>query len=220
MLKFYHKYKISDTIYKNDISIDYKIANAKISKNDTIIFSITPALVCTSALNGHCSFYRNKKCYAIKNELQYNFSVLYKDRQKSQWQKMNAKKLANNFIKIKKLYPKIKFLRINESGDVTRQDVKKLNVIANILKKHNIKVYTYTHNIKIKNADITSENLIVNSSNKKIKLSNRFLSYSKAKNDRILKMRKNTSIKKCIGDCEICKLCTFATQQTLLCDIH
>ena len=37
-IKFYHKPKIK--IYKNNISIDYKIDNVKISAKDTIIFSI------------------------------------------------------------------------------------------------------------------------------------------------------------------------------------
>lgn len=225
-IKQYHEFNISDVKYKNNISIDYKIANSKISNNDTIIFSIGTALNCYSAKKGYCQLYKNKKCYALKNELQYNFSILFKDRQKTQFEKMNAFELANEFIKIKAKYPKIKYIRLNESAEIEKKHMQKLNTIANIIEKHNIKLYTYTHNIEISKDDITSNNFAINSSNKNIKLSNRFLSFDKAKNNRILNIQKQKTNKrkisfvKCNANCETCKICTSKRNITILCDIH
>lgn len=211
---------IKDKVYKNNISIDYKISNKKLSGKDTIIFSISTALLCESAIKGTCQLYKNKVCYALRNDLQYNTSVLYKNRQSNQWHNLKAWQLAINFIRIKKIHPSIKLLRLNESGDVKKSDMLKLNIISDILKKYGIRVYTYTHNRDIENADITSDNLTINSSHKDKKLNNRFLSFSKEKINRIMKYKKDKKIIHCIADCSKCKACTKSNDLTILCTLH
>ena len=214
--------------YSDGINIDYKIENSKISAKDTIIFSLSPALICISAVKGLCNLYFHKtdntkkltrKCYALANELQYNSSILFKHRQMIQFKKLKAWQLARYFIKIKKINPNIKYLRINESGDITKKSLLKLNIIADILIKYNIKVYTYTHNTDIKKELITSKNLVINSSNKNIKLSNKFLAYSEKDINKIMS-KKSIKIKKCIGNCAICKLCTISKNNIILVKNH
>jgi len=216
--------QLNKPIYKHDINIDYKVANAKISKKDTIIFSFGTALICYSAIKGYCQLYKNKKCYALRNELQYNTSVLYKHRQYKQFKKLKAWQLARAFIKIKRNEAKkgnnIKYIRINESADIQKKHFNKLNKISDILKKHGIKIYTYTHNREVKQSDIKSDNLTINSSNKQIKLGNRFLSYDHAKVKRIMQSKKDKKIIECIADCSKCKACTIANNLTILCNIH
>jgi len=97
---------------------------------------------------------------------------------------------------------------------------KKLNKIADILKKYNIKVYTYTHNRDIQKYHIKSNNLVINSSHKDIILNNRFLSYDSKKVDRIMSIKKDKKIIECIADCSKCKACTFNANLTVLCKIH
>lgn len=208
-------------IYKHNIKIDYKIANKKISAYDTIIYSISPALICYSAIKGYCQLYKNKRCYALKSELQYNTSVLFKHRQFMQFRKMKAWQLARAFIKINKINKgRIKYLRLNESGEIEKKHMQKINKISQILKKYKIKVYTYTHNKEISKSDITSKNLVINSSHKNIKLSNRFLSYDKAKNKSLLHNKKNKKLFLCKADCSKCSLCKNNKGLTILCNIH
>jgi hypothetical protein len=216
------------------INIDYKTANAKISKNDTIIFSVSPAIICHSALKGECPLYksynitnkgikRTSICYALKNEIQYNESILYKERQRLQFKKLKAWQIAKAFILIKAKNPKIKYIRFNESGDLTLKQLEKVNVIANILKKYNVKIYTYTHNRDIKKHMIKSDNLVINSSHKDIDLSNKFLSYEGAKIDKMLENKEQAKKDKlflCGANCETCKVCTFSTNLNILCKIH
>jgi len=212
--------KIAPKEYKNNITIDYKIENSKISAKDTIIFSFGTALICYSALKGYCQLYKNKKCYALRNELQYNTSILYKHRQYKQLNNMKAWQLARQFIKIKKLYPSIKLIRLNESADCQKKHMPKINKIADIMQKYNVKIYTYTHNIELQKSDIKSKNLTINSSNKNIRLSNRFLSFDSAKINRIMKAKKDKKIILCPADCSKCKACTFNANLTILCKIH
>ena len=214
--------KLKKKEYKKNIFLDYKIDNSKISGKDTIIFSASPALICYSSMKKYCELYKNKKCYALKNEIQYNTSILFKDRQRKQFNKLKAWQLARYFIKIKKSQRKhvIKYLRLNESGEIQKKHMQKINKISEILKKHDIRVYTYTHNKEIEKKDITSQNLIINSSHKNIKLSNKFLSYNKNTVKRINRIKKDKKIINCLADCSKCKACKIENNLTILCKIH
>ena len=206
--------------YKHNIIIDYKIANSKISANDTIIFSLGSALSCYSALKGYCQLYKNKKCYALQNELQYNTSILYKNRQYKQFKRMNTFTLIRNLIRIIKKHKTIKYLRLNESGEIkSKKELKKIIAISKALKKYNVKVYTYSHNKEL-DYNKKHDNFVINSSHKENKKTNRFLSYTDNKINRIMNIKKSNKIVKCKADCSKCKLCTSNNQLTILCTLH
>lgn len=211
---------IKEKEYKNNILIDYKLNNTKISGNDTIIFSLGTALNCYCGLKGYCPLYKTKKCYALRNEIQYNTSILFKHRQYKQFKKLKTWQLIRQFIRIKRKYKGIKYLRLNESADIKNQkELNKIILISKGLKKHGIKVYTYSHNKEL-NINTNYENLCINSSIKNNKNTNRFLSYDKTKINRINAIKKNKRIVNCKMDCSKCKLCTMNNKLTILCKIH
>jgi hypothetical protein len=200
--------------------IKFSMGNKKIG-NDTMIINISSAKDCEAGKMGFCPLFENGKCYAMKAERLYPQVLPYRIEQKRIFDKLSAYEIANQIIAINdRKRNKIKYLRFNESGDFKGQnDVWKVNIIAEMLKEHNIKVYTYTHR---KDLDFSNlcDNLTINSSWKDKKIHNRFLSYKTNIIDRIMKIKKNKKIIRCIGDCSKCHACKSENDLIILCDIH
>lgn len=202
------------------IKIKYSIGNAKIGKN-TIILNISSAKDCEAGKKGLCPLYNNKKCYAMKAERQYPQVLPYRNNQAELWESLSSNQIARDIITINQSRrKKLKYFRLNESGDFKNQaDVFKLSIIAELLKAEGIKVYTYTHR-KDLNFEGLSDNLTINSSWKDKKIHNRFLSYTTEKINRIMKAKKSKKIIRCIQDCSKCNACKYSNNLTILCDIH
>lgn len=200
--------------------IKYSMGNKKIGK-DTMIINMDSALNCQAGKMGLYPLYDNKKCYAMKAEIQYPSVLPYRKAQAKIWKKLSAHEIVKDILSInKRKRNKIKYLRLNESGDfIDQNDIWKLSIISDLLKDHNIKVYTYTHRKDLDYEGLSS-NLTINSSWQDTKIHNRFLSFSKNKIDRIMNIKKDRKIIRCIADCSICNACKTENQLTILCDIH
>lgn len=205
------------------MNIKYSIGNRKIG-NDTMIINISSAKDCIAGKKGLCPLYTNKKCYAMKSEKQYPNVLPYREAQNTIWNALSSKNISDQIIAINnRKRNKIKYLRLNESGDFQDQnDIWKISIIADILKEHNIKVYTYTHRKDLDYASI-SDNLTINSSWKDKKIHNYFLSFNEKLIKRIIKFSRFLGYKNiihCIADCSKCHACKTNNNLTILCTIH
>lgn len=202
------------------MKIKYSIGNRKIGK-DTMIINISSAKDCEAGKNGLCDLYTNGKCYAMKAERLYPQVLPYREEQKIIWESLSAKEISDQIIEANnKKRSKLKFLRINESGDFKHQgDVWKASEIAQRLSSKGIKVYTYTHRKDLDFSDL-SDNLTINSSHKDKLINNRFLAYKENVINRIMRMKKNRKIVKCVMDCSKCNICKYSNNLTVLVSIH
>ncbi len=144
----------------------FKIGNKKIG-NDTIIFNMQPAYRCISKILGLCQLPNTNMCYALRDEHKYKQVLVYRKRQQKYWVDAPIDTILKDIIHIKQVRPKIRYIRFNESGDITNlNDIKKLNHIANVLKEHDILVYTYTARSDLfkRNTITLSDNLVINGS--------------------------------------------------------
>lgn len=144
----------------------YKVGNKKLG-NDTIIFNMHPATNCISKKLGLCQLKNPNHCYAWMDEKQYKKVLAYRQRQHKVWKGDNIEKIVKDFIHIKQVRPRIKYIRFNESGDITNlTDIQDLNYIAKQLKPYGITVYTYTSRYDMfKHNNITLvDNLVINGS--------------------------------------------------------
>ena len=148
--------------------LPYSIGNDKIG-NDTLIFNCSTALLCPSALKGHCNIC--KACYAVNNEVTYGLPFVRNLLSLKMLLSVDINILINNTIKFiandnqKKNGKKAKealFIRFNSNGDIL--DTKMLLDINKFAKSlindcsNNLKVaYTYTHN---KELDVSMANSI------------------------------------------------------------
>ena len=134
----------------------FKLGNKKIGIN-TIIFNMSDAKHCISKKLGLCQLKNVNNCYALLSERLYKNVYEYKLRQKEYWLKANKEVILQDIIHIKQVRPFIKYLRINESGDINNlKDIQVLNYLANNLKQYGVLVYTYTAR-----SDIFKDNNIV-----------------------------------------------------------
>lgn len=149
-------FKIAKKWLNTDV-LPYSIGNSKIG-NDTLVFNCSTALLCPSALKGHCEVC--KSCYAVNNEVVYGMPFVRNLLSLKRLLIVNIEVLAINTIKmistdtVKKDGKKAKealFIRFNSNGDVLDSkmlsDINKfakslINDCSNCLKV----AYSYTHN--------------------------------------------------------------------------
>ena len=149
-------FKIATKWLNTDV-LPYSIGNDKIG-NDTLIFNCSTALLCPSALKGHCDVC--KACYAVNNEVVYGMPFVRNLLSLKRLLTVNIDTLIVNTIKLisidsqKKNGKKAKealFIRFNGNGDILDNkmlsDINKfatglINNCSNCLKV----AYTYTHN--------------------------------------------------------------------------
>jgi hypothetical protein len=203
--------------------MEYAVGNLKIGK-DTLIFNMGSAHNCPSKRLGLC----NIDCYALKSEKRYPATYPYRTRQEAYWLRNDAFKIAED-IQVafnRKLKTPLKYVRINESGDLHSADcVNKLIRIAEILP--NIMFYTYTHRSDlIYNNMVVPKNLIINCSNFRRDGFNTFQAVSSVKVHRMADIPKcKKEILKfadyaCFGDCSKCGYCKKAHGKVIGCPIH
>lgn len=149
-------FKIAKKWLNTDV-LPYSIGNNKIG-NDTLVFNCSTALLCPSALKGHCDVC--KACYAVNNEIVYGMPFVRNLLSLKRLLTIDIDTLIVNTIKListdsqKKDGKKAKealFIRFNGNGDIL--DNKMLSDINKFAKSlindcsNNLKVaYTYTHN--------------------------------------------------------------------------
>jgi hypothetical protein len=200
-------------VFKNLTTLKTTIGNQKIGK-DTIIFNMGTASQCPSDVMGHCELgkkYGNGKCYALKAERMYPQSLPFRKVQSFQWQYFTPQKIATDILNIALNNKKIKYIRLNESGDFWSQKcVEKLTSIANYiaLLKPEIKIYTYTHR---KDLDFSRvpENVTISGSN--------FMVHN---NYKIVHSEEKIGKLACKSDCKICNLCKVRHGKDILQAIH
>ncbi len=149
-------FKIAKKWLKQEV-LPYSIGNDKIG-NDTLIFNCSSALLCPSALKGHCEVC--KCCYAVNNEVVYGMPFVRNLLSLKRLLTVSIDNLISNTIKLiatdnqKKDGKKAKealFIRFNSNGDILDDKMlSDINKFAKELIKDNsnsLKVaYTYTHN--------------------------------------------------------------------------
>lgn len=149
-------FKIAKKWLNTDV-LPYSIGNNKIG-NDTLVFNCSTALLCPSALKGHCDVC--KACYAVNNEVVYGMPFVRNLLSLKRLLTVDIEILAINTIKMistdstKKDGKKAKealFIRLNSNGDIL--DGKMLSDVNKFAKmliedsSNSLKVcYTYTHN--------------------------------------------------------------------------
>ena len=159
-------FKIAKKWLNNDV-LPYSIGNNKIG-NDTLVFNCSSALLCPSALKGHCDVC--KACYAVNNEVTYGLPFVRNLLSLKRLLTVDIEVLAINTIKMistdntKKDGKKAKealFVRLNSNGDILDDKMlSDVNKFAKMLiedSSNSLKVcYTYTHN-KDLNLDIATD---------------------------------------------------------------
>lgn len=164
-------FKIAKKWLNNDV-LPYSIGNNKIG-NDTLVFNCSTALLCPSALKGHCDVC--KACYAVNNEIVYGVPFVRNLLSLKRLLTVDIEVLAVNTIKMistdntKKDGKKAKealFIRFNSNGDVLDDkmlsDVNKFATSLINDSSNNLKVaYSYTHNkdLNVSIADSITFNL-------------------------------------------------------------
>lgn len=164
-------FKIATKWLNNDV-LPYSIGNNKIG-NDTLVFNCSTALLCPSALKGHCDVC--KACYAKNNEVTYGLPFVRNLLSLKRLLTVDIEVLAINTIKMistdntKKDGKKAKealFIRFNSNGDILDDKMlSDVNKFAKMLIEDNnnsLKVcYTYTHNkdLNVSIADSITFNL-------------------------------------------------------------
>lgn len=182
----------------NDI-IPFARGNNKLPQS-TYIVNLGCSSLCPGRALGTCS--NCNICYAMKAENQYKEStLLYRLLQTLRWRDLKAKTIADGLLKTSEnaKVHKMKYLRLNEAGDVFEQkDIKKMSKIADLLAKEDIGTYTYTSRYDL-DWSKSSKNLIVNGSG--FMVDNQF---------QTCKKHDNTMMYKCHGDCDVCDNCKSA----------
>lgn len=149
-------FKIAKKWIDTDV-LPYSIGNNKIG-NDTLVFNCSTALLCPSALKGHCDVC--KACYAVNNEVTYGLPFVRNLLSLKRLLTVDIEVLAINTIKMistdntKKDGKKAKealFIRFNSNGDILdNKMLSDVNKFAKMLiedSSNSLKVcYTYTHN--------------------------------------------------------------------------
>lgn len=213
------------------MQFEYSIGNLKIGK-DTLIFNMGSATNCSAGKLGLCEFFRVNSCYAYKAEVHRREPLPFRNRQEAYWLASDAITIAEDIAKVfaKKLKTKLKYVRINEAGDLHSTDcIAKLIQIATLLPT--IKFYTYTHRSDLIASDIKlPKNLTINCSNFTCEGFNSF-TVDKSVTTRSLKKEigaLTTKLKDihgkdalvCKGDCSKCKLCTHTHGKTIWVPLH
>lgn len=204
-------FKIAKKWLDNDV-LPYSIGNNKIG-NDTLVFNCSTALLCPSALKGHCDVC--KACYAVNNEVTYGLPFVRNLLSLKRLLTVDIEVLAINTIKMistdntKKDGKKAKealFIRLNSNGDILdNKMLSDVNKFAEMLiedSSNSLKVcYTYTHNkdLDVSIADSITFNLSYNT-NKQVKKTIVAFSWDK-------KYLDNSKYVICNGRCFNCPYC-------------
>lgn len=144
-------------------------ANVKIGAN-TIILNMSTAKGCLSAVLGLCPI--TGACYALKSEINKPAVAGSDIRQEKQWCCLTADAIAKGIKEVVQKYPGIKFLRLNEAGEISNlptdenlldamsdekkaelaevDDIGKLKKLAELLPE--LTIYTYTHRSDLKDS--------------------------------------------------------------------
>jgi len=181
--------------------------NKKLGKQ-TVTFNLSSATDCISKKKGLC---KNKNfCYAMKSERQYKQVLSYRRRQNKYWYNTQISQIIKDFKEYyKNKRKKPKYLRINESGDIKKEDIKKIIKIAEEFQELIIYLYTARYDLadEIKNMK-KPKNLIVNGSN--FMLDNEFRVIFK---DDLKNLNRYSKV--CIANCTNCKQCMIKAHQTI-----
>lgn len=203
----------------------YSIGNLKIGK-DTLIFNMGSANNCPSAKLGLCKI---EKCYAKKAEYLYPSVIPYRNEQEQFWLQNDAFTIAENIQGAFMRHKKLKFVRVNESGDFhSKACLDKLITIAKMLPQ--IKFYTYTHRKDLIDSRTWAKlpkNLVLNTSNFTRKNLNSFSGISAIRVHRLAEFSKvKAQIIRagydyaCKGDCSKCSLCKIQHGKKIGAPIH
>lgn len=189
----------------------FKTGNLKIGY-DTIIFNLSPAKDCISRKKGLCQLPNTKKCYALRDEIRYKHLYAYRLRQKDYWNKCSVHQFIidiGNIVNKSKI--RIKYLRFNESGDITLKDLSKINFIAKWLySEYNIITYLYTARYDLKQYFKDYTHVVINGSG--FMVDNSFIAVKQEE----LKDKKI----KCLTDCTKCTLCKYPNKNNIYVGIH
>ncbi len=195
----------------DDNLMPFTQGNHKLPKS-TYIINLGCASLCPGRAIGTCSCC--SICYAKKAEVQYKEGTLNSRLlQTLRWRKLSAEDIANQLLEASnraKIH-KMKYLRINESGDVfDESDIIKMSKIADILAEHGIGTYTYSSRFDL-DWSVKSDNLVVNSSSPYWLCDNQFVAVDNFTDDMEFK---------CFGDCENCDYCKEAKGITIYVKKH
>lgn len=149
-------FKIAKKWLNNDV-LPYSIGNSKIG-NDTLVFNCSTALLCPSALKGHCEVC--KSCYAVNNEVVYGMPFVRNLLSLKRLLTVDIEVLAINTIKnistdaVKKdgkMAKEAVFIRFNSNGDVLDNEMlSNINKFSKSLINDSSNklaiAYSYTHN--------------------------------------------------------------------------
>lgn len=180
------KTKVKDP--ETGVERDFEVAagNAKIGGN-TVILNMSTAGHCMSAILGTCKLGPNGQCYALRFEKQWSDALKKNLRHEEQWSCLTPRGLAQGIAQISEAIPAIKYIRINEAGEIRNlpsnpemlknvpeemkaklanvDDVEKLRQLGEELKKLGspLTLYTYTHRSDLDVGDL-GPNVCVNGS--------------------------------------------------------
>jgi len=167
---------------------DFEVAagNAKIG-GDTVLLNMSTAGNCMSAILGTCKLGPNGQCYALRFEKQWKDALAKNIRHEEQWACLTARGIALAIKQISDVMPSIKYIRINEAGEIRNlpsdpnilakvsdekkaqladvDDVTKLQQVGEELTKmgSSLILYTYTHRSDLKIGDL-GPNICINGS--------------------------------------------------------
>lgn len=149
---------------ENENLMPFSQGNHKLPPS-TYIINLGTAGLCPGRAIGKCNC--STFCYAKNAETQYKEGTINRRLlQTLRWRKLSAEEIAKQLLDKSKRCTKnkMKFLRINESGDVFDQsDIIKMSKIADILADSGVGTYTYSTRNDL-DWSKKSNNLIVNGS--------------------------------------------------------
>ena len=130
--------------WRDNNKLPYSKGNKKLSK-DTLIINVSPALLCISKNMGFCGLCG--VCYAHSSERRYINTLIYRLSQLVRFQKLSADEIITQFKRLRV----VKWLRVNESGDIfDMEDALKLLAIAEgLFTLKGVKTYLYTHRVDL-----------------------------------------------------------------------
>jgi len=208
--------------------LEVSIGNLKIG-NDTLIFNMGSATDCPALKLGFCKL--GKKCYAYKAERLYPEAKPYRDRQAKYWLNTGAHDIALDIFgllnKYKKAASRIKYIRLNESGDFYSQEcIEKLDTIVDILsgsKFKHITFYTYTAR---KDLNFKKAKFLVKGSSNNVGNNGKSIARPKSELDEQgtfehgMFYYKEEHFALCAGDCRECSLCKCKNGANIVFAIH
>jgi len=171
------KTKVKDPETGEEREFEVAAGNAKIG-GDTVLLNMSTAGNCMSAILGTCKMAADGTCYALRFEKQWKDALAKNQRHEEQWACLTAAGIALGLSQISKAMPKIKYVRVNEAGEIRNlpsnpellatvpekmkvkladiDDVEKLKQVGAELEKLGspLILYTYTHRTDLNVGDL------------------------------------------------------------------